>query len=116
MRSKAFPQEIAAKYVSCLVRAPRPNMPRFFCSRRWREKTPAATHSDFGDAETAESVAPRLERGLASAQSVCARTYPMDDSIVHDDVASVRTDVPPVKKGDQYHHPDLREAMIQVAQ
>jgi AcrR family transcriptional regulator len=40
----------------------------------------------------------------------------MDNSFARDDVASLRTDAPPVKKGDQYHHPDLREAMIQVAQ
>jgi AcrR family transcriptional regulator len=40
----------------------------------------------------------------------------MDNSIARDDVGSARNDVPAVKKGDQYHHPDLREAMIQVAQ
>ena len=40
----------------------------------------------------------------------------MDNSIARDDVASIRNDVSAVKKGDQYHHPDLREAMIQVAQ
>jgi AcrR family transcriptional regulator len=30
--------------------------------------------------------------------------------------SSAHGEVPPVKKGDHYHHPDLREAMIRVAQ
>src|ERR1043165_8337399 len=30
--------------------------------------------------------------------------------------SSAQGEVPPLKKGDQYHHPDLREAMIRVAQ
>src|SRR4051795_8746811 len=30
--------------------------------------------------------------------------------------SSAHGEVPPLKKGDHYHHPDLREAMIRVAQ
>jgi len=30
--------------------------------------------------------------------------------------SSAQGEVPPLKKGDHYHHPDLREAMIRVAQ
>jgi AcrR family transcriptional regulator len=32
------------------------------------------------------------------------------------DESSAHGEVPPLKKGDHYHHPDLREAMIRVAQ
>jgi AcrR family transcriptional regulator len=40
----------------------------------------------------------------------------MSDTMARDDVRSVTNDVPSVKKGEQYHHQDLREAMIRVAQ